>query len=166
VAVIALIAVVVGVSRGARRAGDSRAAAAVAPRRRRRQEGRRHHQGVGSSFWQTMCRRPQAGPYGAEVGLFGPTSETDVNPARSTDRESISRGADAIRLAPNSSDALEQPRSMRARDGGTKVVVVDTRGDDPTPEGFIRHRQRQGRRAGRQTLCELATKAGKCPAAC
>jgi ribose transport system substrate-binding protein len=68
-----------------------------------------------SSFWQTMLAgaRKAGGDYGLEVGLFGPTSETDVNEQVQLVENSISRGADAIVLAPNSSATARS--SARAR---------------------------------------------------
>ena len=101
-----------------------------------------------SSFWQTMLAgaRKAGGDYGLKVGLFGPTSETDVNEQVQLVENSISRGADAIVLAPNSSDALNSA-IKRARSAGIKVVLADTAVDD-AGGGLHRHRQRQGRRAG------------------
>ena len=86
--------------------------------------------------------------YGVEVGLFGPTSETDVNQQVQLVENSISRGADAIVVAPNSSDALNNVID-RARKGGTKVIVADT-AVTTDARGLHRHRQRQGGRAGRR----------------
>jgi ribose transport system substrate-binding protein len=80
-----------------------------------------------SEFWQSMLAgAKKAGEdYGLEVGLFGPTSETDVNQQVQLVENSISRGVDAIVVAPNSSDALNNVLE-RAREGGTKVIVADT----------------------------------------
>jgi len=156
---------VVGVSRGRASGGDSKSSSGGAPARRRRQEGRRHHQASDSSFWQTMLAGARrAAPTTAPGRLFGPTSETDVNQQVQLIENSISRGADAIVLAPNSSDALNNA-IKRARDGGTKVVVVDT-AVTTDAEGFIgTDNVKAGEQAGK-TLCELATKAASRPAAC
>ena len=80
-----------------------------------------------SEFWQSMLAGSQkAGKdFGVKVGLFGPTSETDVNQQVQLVENSISRGADAIVVAPNSSDALNNVIE-RARKGGTKVIIADT----------------------------------------
>ena len=161
VAVIALIAVVVGVvagrasggeSGGGGGGGDGGAAA-----------GKKVDviiKASDSSFWQTMLAgaRKAGGDYGVDVGLFGPTSETDVNQQVQLIENSISRGVDAIVLAPNSSDALNNA-IKRARDGGTKVVVVDT-AVTTDAEGFIgTDNIKAGEQAGR-TLCGLAKQAG------
>jgi ribose transport system substrate-binding protein len=114
-----------------------------------------------SSFWQTMLAgaRKAGGDYGLQVGLFGPTSETDVNEQVQLVENSISRGADAIVLAPNSSDALNSA-IKRARDSGTKVILADTAVTTGS-EGFIgTDNVKAGEQAG-QRLCELAKKQGK-----
>src|SRR3954453_8088793 len=114
-----------------------------------------------SSFWQTMLAgaRKAGGDYGLQVGLFGPTSETDVNEQVQLVENSISRGADAIVLAPNSSDALNSA-IKRARDSGTKVILADTAVTTGS-EGFIgTDNVKAGEQAG-QRLCELVKKQGK-----
>jgi ribose transport system substrate-binding protein len=114
-----------------------------------------------SSFWQTMLAgaRQASGDYGLQVGLFGPTSEKDVGQQVQLIENSISRGADAIVLAPNSSEALNNA-IKRARDGGTKVIVVDT-AVTTDAEGFIgTDNIKAGEQAGR-TLCDLVKKQGK-----
>ena len=114
-----------------------------------------------SSFWQTMLAgaRKAGGDYGVKVGLFGPTSETDVNEQVQLVENSISRGADAIVLAPNSSDALNSA-IKRARAAGTKVIVADTSVTTPT-EGFIgTDNVKAGEQAG-QRLCRLVKQQGK-----
>src|SRR6201982_3833884 len=90
-----------------------------------------------SSFWQTMLAgaRKAGGDYGLKVGLFGPTSETDVNEQVQLVENSISRGADAIVLAPNSSNALNSA-IKRARSAGIKIVLAGTSVTTPTA-GFI-----------------------------
>jgi ribose transport system substrate-binding protein len=162
VAVIALIAVVVGVVAGRASGGDSAggggggSGGAAA--------GKKVDviiKASDSSFWQTMLAgaRRAGGDYGVKVGLFGPTSETDVNQQVQLIENSISRGADAIVLAPNSSEALNNA-IKRARDGGTKVVVVDTAVTTDS-EGFIgTDNVKAGEQAGR-TLCRLVRQQGK-----
>src|SRR5262245_10852424 len=51
-----------------------------------------------SEFWQSMLAgaRKAGDDYGLDVGLFGPTSETDVNQQVQLVENSISRGVDAI----------------------------------------------------------------------
>jgi ribose transport system substrate-binding protein len=114
-----------------------------------------------SSFWQTMLAgaRKAGGDYGLKVGLFGPTSETDVNEQVQLVENSISRGADAIVLAPNSSDALNSA-IKRARDAGTKVILADTAVTTGS-EGFIgTDNIKAGEQAGAR-LCQLVKQQGK-----
>ncbi len=108
-----------------------------------------------SSFWQTMLAgaKKAGGDYGLRIGLFGPTSETDVAQQVQLIENSISRGVKAIVLAPNSSSALNDA-IKRARSAGIKVVVVDTAVTTPA-EGFIgTDNIKAGIQAG-QTLCSL-----------
>jgi ribose transport system substrate-binding protein len=103
--------------------------------------------------------RKAAADYGVKVGLFGPTSETDVNEQVQLVENSISRGVDAIVLAPNSSDALNNA-IKRARQAGKKVIIADTAVTTPT-EGFIgTDNVKAGQQAGEQ-LCRLAKQQGK-----
>jgi len=114
-----------------------------------------------SSFWQTMLAgaRKAGGDYGVKVGLFGPTSETDVNEQVQLVENSISRGADAIVLAPNSSDALNSA-IKRARAAGTKVILADTAVTTPA-EGFIgTDNVKAGQQAGAR-MCQLVKQQGK-----
>jgi ribose transport system substrate-binding protein len=114
-----------------------------------------------SSFWQSMLAgaRKAAADYGVNVGLFGPTSETDVNEQVQLVENSISRGADAIVLAPNSSDALNSV-IKRARQAGKKIIIADTAVTTPT-EGFIgTDNVKAGQQAG-ERLCQLAKQQGK-----
>src|SRR5919197_910513 len=72
---------------------------------------------------------------------------------------SISRGADAIVLAPNSSDALNSA-IKRARAAGTKVILADTSVTTPA-EGFIgTDNVKAGEQAG-ERMCQLVKQAGK-----
>jgi ribose transport system substrate-binding protein len=114
-----------------------------------------------SSFWQTMLAgaRKAGGDYGLKVGLFGPTSETDVNEQVQLVENSISRGADAIVLAPNSSNALNSA-IKRARGAGIKVVLADTAVTTPA-EGFIgTDNVKAGQQAG-ERMCQLVKQQGK-----
>ena len=113
-----------------------------------------------SSFWQTMLAgaRKAGSDYGINVGLFGPTSETDINEQVQLVENSISRGANAIVLAPNSSDALNSA-IKRARQAGIKVVVADT-AVTTASEGFIgTDNVKAGQQAG-QRLCQLIKQGG------
>src|SRR3954451_18490342 len=161
VAVIALIAVVLGVVAGRAAGGSS---------------GTSSGGGAGggaagkkidviikasdSEFWQSMLAGAQkAGKdYGVKVSLFGPTSETDVNQQVQLVENAISRGADAIVVAPNSSDALNNVIE-RARKGGTKVIVADT-AITTDQDGFIGTDNVKAAEQAGQRMCQLAKDAG------
>jgi ribose transport system substrate-binding protein len=162
VAVIALIAVVIGVvagraSGGSDDSGGGGGAGGAAA-------GKKVDviiKASDSSFWQTMLAGSAraAKDYGLKVGLFGPTSEIDVNQQVQLIENAISRGVDAIVLAPNSSEALNSA-IKRARDGGIKVVTVDT-AVTTASDGFIgTDNIKAGEQAG-QTLCTLIKAQGK-----
>ncbi|MCP2163870.1 ABC transporter substrate-binding protein [Goodfellowiella coeruleoviolacea] len=114
-----------------------------------------------SEFWQSMLAgSQQAGDdLGVELGLFGPTSETDIDGQVSLVENAISRGAKGIVLASNSSTALNGVVD-RARKAGIKVITVDnaiTTGS----EGFIgTDNVKAGQQAG-QKMCELLTQRGR-----
>jgi ribose transport system substrate-binding protein len=160
VAVIALIGVVLGVVAGRASGGTSDSSGggsggAVA--------GKKIDviiKASDSEFWQSMLAGAQkAGKdYGVKVGLFGPTSETDVNQQVQLVENSISRGADAIVIAPNSSDALNNVIE-RARKGGTKVLVADTAVTTGT-EGFIGTDNLKAAEQAGARMCQLAKDAG------
>jgi len=161
VAVIALIAVVLGVVAGRASGGTSGGGSgggsggAVA--------GKKIDviiKASDSEFWQSMLAgaKKAGGDYGVDVGLFGPTSETDVNQQVQLVENSISRGADAIVVAPNSSDALNNVIE-RARKGGTKVIVADTAVTTDT-EGFIGTDNIKAAEQAGQRMCDLAKEAG------
>jgi ribose transport system substrate-binding protein len=113
-----------------------------------------------SEFWQSMLAgSKQAGKdLGVDLGLFGPTSEADIDDQVQLVENSISRGADAIVLAANSSSALNGVID-KARDAGIKVVIVDN-AVTTSSEGFIgTDNVKAGAQAG-ERLCELMTKNG------
>jgi ribose transport system substrate-binding protein len=113
-----------------------------------------------SEFWQSMLAGAQkAGKdYGLKVSLFGPTSETDVNQQVQLVENAISRGADAIVVAPNSSDALNNVIE-RARKGGMKVIVADT-AVTTDEDGFIGTDNVKAAEQAGARRCQLATDAG------
>ena len=162
VAVIALIAVVVGVVAGRASGGGSDGGGG----------GGAGGEAAGkkvdviikasdSSFWQTMLAGAgkAAKDYGLEVGLFGPTSEIDINQQVQLIENSISRGVDAIVLAPNSSEALNSA-IKRARDADIKVITVDT-SVTTASDGFIgTDNVKAGEQAG-ATMCTLLKAQGK-----
>jgi ribose transport system substrate-binding protein len=161
VAVIALIAVVLGVVAGRASGGTSGSGSgggsggAVA--------GKKVDviiKASDSEFWQSMLAgaKKAGADYGVDVGLFGPTSETDVNQQVQLVENSISRGADAIVVAPNSSDALNNVIE-RARKGGTKVIVADTAVTTDT-EGFIGTDNLKAAEQAGKRMCDLAKEAG------
>ena len=162
VAVIALIGVVVGVVAGRASGGSSGEGGGAG-------EGGRAAgtkvdviiKASDSSFWQTMLAgsRRASTDYGISVGLFGPASEIDVGQQVQLIENSISRGADAIVLAPNSSEALNSAIT-RARRADIKVIVVDTAVTTET-EGFIgTDNIKAGEQAG-EKMCELVKAQGK-----
>jgi ribose transport system substrate-binding protein len=113
-----------------------------------------------SEFWQSMLAgsRKAGDDLGVDLGLFGPTSETDIDQQVRLVENSISRGAQAIVLAANSSTALNEVVD-RAREAGIKVITVDnaiTTGS----EGFIgTDNIKAGEQAG-QRMCEIMTQRG------
>ena len=162
VAVIALIAVVVGVVAGrATGNSDSGGGGGGAGGAASGKKVDVIIKASDSSFWQTMLAGSDKASkdYGLKVGLFGPTSETDVGQQVQLIENSISRGADAIVLAPNSSDALNSA-IKRAEKAGIKVITVDTAVTTET-SGFIgTDNVKAGEQAG-ATLCKLIKDQGK-----
>jgi len=155
VAVIALIAIVIGVVAGRAAGGSSQSTGGGAGGAAAGKKVDVIIKASDSSFWQTMLAgaRKAGSDYGLKVGLFGPTSETDVNQQVQLVENSISRGADAIVLASNSSDALNSA-IKRARDAGIKIITADT-AVTTTTEGFIgTDNEKAGEQAGRR-LCRL-----------
>ena len=114
-----------------------------------------------SSFWQTMLAgaKKAGDDFGVQVDLFGPTSETDVNEQVQLVENSISRGVDAIAIASNSSDALNDVID-RAREAKIKVITVDNKVTTET-DGFIGTDNPKAGEAGGQKLCELLKEQGK-----
>ena len=90
-----------------------------------------------SQFWQAMLAGSQAAgkDWGIQVGLFGATSEADVNDQVGLVENSISRNVDAIVLAASSSQALNGVIT-RARAQNIKVITVDTKVTTAS-DGFI-----------------------------
>jgi ribose transport system substrate-binding protein len=114
-----------------------------------------------SSFWQVMLAgAKQAGSdFGIEVSTFGPTSETNIDEQVQLVENSVSRGAKGVVIAANSSSALNSVID-RARQGGVKVITVDTRVTTES-EGFIgTDNVKAGIQAG-QRMCDLLTQANK-----
>lgn len=108
-----------------------------------------------SSFWQTMIAgaKQAGGDFGLNVNTFGPTSETNIDQQVQLVENSISRGADGVVIAPNSSSALNSAID-RARKAGLKVITVDSRVTTPS-EGFIgTDNVKAGMQAGKR-MCEL-----------
>ncbi len=108
-----------------------------------------------SSFWQVMLAgsNQAGGDFGIDVSTFGPTSETNIDEQVQLVENSISRGADGIVIAPNSSSALNSAID-RARSAGVKVVTVDT-AVTTASEGFIgTDNVKAGQQAG-QKMCDL-----------
>jgi ribose transport system substrate-binding protein len=114
-----------------------------------------------SSFWQVMVAgaKQAGGDFGVNVSTFGPTSETNIDEQVQLVENSISRNADSIVLAPNSSSALNSA-IKRARAAGIKVITVDSRVTTDS-EGFIgTDNLKAGTQAG-QRMCDLLRKQNK-----
>src|SRR4051794_14369162 len=161
VAVIVLIAVVLGVVAGRAAGGTASSTGGGAGGAAAGKKVDVIIKASDSSFWQTMLAgaKKAGGDYGIKVGLFGPTSETDVNQQVQLVENSISRGVDAIVLASNSSDALNSA-IKRARSAGIKVITADTLVTTPT-EGFIgTDNKKAGEQAGAR-MCQLVKAQGK-----
>jgi ribose transport system substrate-binding protein len=161
VAVIALVAVVAGVVAGRATAGSAAtgggggAGGAMA--------GKRVDvivKATNSQFWQTTFAGAQgaAKDTGAQVSLFGPTAETDVAGQVQLMENSISRGVQAIVVAPNSNDALNNVID-RARHAGIKVITIDSRVTTKV-DGFIGTDNNKAGQRGGQRLCELVKAKG------
>jgi ribose transport system substrate-binding protein len=114
-----------------------------------------------SEFWQSMLAgSKKAGQdFGVRLILSGPTSETDIDGQVKLVENSISRGADAIVLASNSSSALNGV-VKRARAQGIKVITVDN-AITTQAEGFIgTDNIKAGQQAG-ERMCSLIQGNGK-----
>lgn len=114
-----------------------------------------------SSFWQVMLAgAKQAGDdFGVGVSTFGPTSETNIDEQVQLVENSISRGADGMVIAANSSSALNSAID-RARAAGIKVITVDTRVTTES-EAFIgTDNVKAGVQAG-QKMCEFLKGTGQ-----
>jgi ribose transport system substrate-binding protein len=161
VAVIALIALVIGVVAGRATSGSVRggvgggSVGAVA--------GMKIDvivKATNSQFWQTTFAgaKRAAADTGAVISLFGPTAESDVDGQVQLVENSISRGVQAIVLAPNSNNGLNSAID-RARQAGIKVVTIDGR---PTTEtdGFIGTDNGKAGQRGAQRLCDLVKTRG------
>jgi len=114
-----------------------------------------------SSFWQSMLAGAKRGgaDYGIQASLFGPTSETDVNQQVQLVENSISRGVDAIVLAPNSSSALNNVIE-RARKAKIKVIGADTQVTTAI-DGFIGTDNEKAAEQAGARLCKLVQDGGK-----
>lgn len=135
VAAIALVTLILGVLAGRLFAPTSTHASGSSPASSKRVDV--IVKATDSQFWQAMLAGAQAAgkDYGVQVGLFGATSEADVSDQVSLVENSISRGVDAIVLAPSSSQALNGVID-RARAQGIKVITVDTHATTAS-DGFI-----------------------------
>lgn len=114
-----------------------------------------------SDFWQSMLAgAEQAGTdFGVDVHLTGPTSEADIEEQVSLLEDSVTRGVDAIVLAPNSSTALDGTID-RARADGIPVIIADN-AVETEHDGFIgTDNIRAGEQAG-ERMCTLLTDSGE-----
>lgn len=81
-----------------------------------------------SAYWQTLLAGADAAAadFGITVAKFGPTSETDIAGQVQLVENSVSRGVNAIVIAPSSSEALNASIDA-ARQAGIKVITADTK---------------------------------------
>jgi ribose transport system substrate-binding protein len=159
-AAIAVVAAAAGLTAGKVTFGESPASAAAGPNEAAGTKVDVITKATDSEFWQSMLAgsKKAGGDLGVELGLFGPTSETDIDEQVSLVENSISRGAEAIVLAANSSTALNGVVD-RARQAGIKVITVDN-AITTAAEGFIgTDNIKAGQQAG-QRMCELLTQRG------
>jgi ribose transport system substrate-binding protein len=114
-----------------------------------------------SSFWQTMLAGADRAQhdYGVQVSRFGPTAEDDVPQQVTLVENAVSRGVDAIVLAPNSSTALNAAIAA-ARESGIKVIVTDTQ-VTAEHDGFIGTDNEKAAEQAGQRMCDLTEAAGK-----
>jgi len=114
-----------------------------------------------SAYWQTLLAGAEAAAtdFGVTVGTFGPTSETDIAGQVQLVENSVSRGVDAIVIAPSSSEALNASIDA-ARKAGIKVITADTKVTADIEGHIGTNNKLAGSQAG-QHMCELLTEAGK-----
>lgn len=113
-----------------------------------------------SSYWQTLLAGSEAAStdYGIDVASFGPTSETDIAGQVQLVENSVSRGVEAILIAPSSSEALNASLDA-ARAAGIKVITADT--DVTTAiDGHIGTNNIQAGTLAGQQMCKLLTAQG------
>ncbi|WP_370544555.1 ABC transporter substrate-binding protein [Frondihabitans sp. VKM Ac-2883] len=113
-----------------------------------------------SEYWQSMIAGSEAAAkdYGVKVSSFGPTDETDIAGEVQLIENSVSRGVDAILIAPSSSDGLNAAIND-ARKAGIKVITADTT-VTATTEGHIGTNNTLAGTSAGQRMCELLTKQG------
>ena len=114
-----------------------------------------------SAYWQTLLAGAEAAAtdFGVTVGTFGPTSETDIAGQVQLVENSVSRGVDAIVIAPSSSEALNASIDA-ARKAGIKVITADTKVTADIEGHIGTNNKLAGAQAG-QHMCDLLTAAGK-----
>jgi ribose transport system substrate-binding protein len=113
-----------------------------------------------AAYWQTLLAGSEAAAadYGIEVDTFGPTSETDIAGQVQLVENSVSRGADAILIAPSSSEALNTSIDA-AREAGIKVITADTKVTAEI-EGHIGTNNVLAGTAAGERMCQLLTEQG------
>lgn len=113
-----------------------------------------------SAYWQTLLGGAEAAAtdFGIDVASFGPTSETDIAGQVQLVENSVSRGVDAIVIAPSSSEALNAAIDA-ARTAGIKVITTDTKVTTEI-EGHIGTNNILAGTAAGVRMCELLTAQG------
>lgn len=114
-----------------------------------------------SAYWQTLLAGAESASsdFGVDVATFGPTSETDIAGQVQLVENSVSRGVDAIVIAPSSSEALNTSIDA-ARAAGIKVITADTKVTTEIEGHIGTNNKLAGTQAG-QRMCQLLTDAGK-----
>ena len=150
VAVIVLIALVVGVVGGRASGGSSSSSGGGAGGKAAGKKVDVIIKASDSSFWQTMLAGASkaGGDYGLKVGLFGPDLGDRHQPAGPADRElDLARGR---RDRPRVELVQRAQQRDQARPPGRDQGHHRRHGGHDRRRGLHRHRQRQGRRAGRR----------------
>lgn len=114
-----------------------------------------------SAYWQTLLGGAEAAStdFGVQVASFGPTSETDIAGQVQLIENSVSRGVDAIVIAPSSSEGLNAAIDA-ARKAGIKVITTDTTVTTAVEGHIGTNNTLAGQDAG-ERMCKILTEAGK-----
>ena len=117
--------------------------------------------GGGNPFWAAVEKgaKEAGASSGVEVTVLAPPAESDVPAQIAQIEDAISQGLDGIALAPTDPAALS-PVVQQALDAGTKVVFIDTKGENKGVT-FIGTNNEVGAALAGQYLCDNVEKGGK-----